>query len=91
MFVVINKCYGGFSLSEEAMSRLGELNEGLPYENSIEYRSNSKLVQVVEELGEKANGRSANLKIVEIPEDAHEPYIMDYDGLEHVAEGKRWY
>ena len=94
MKVVINTCYGGFSLSKEAMSRLKELgnsNDDLPYEDSVEYRSNNLLVRVVEELGEKANGRHASLKIIEIPEDAHEPYIMDYDGMEHVAEGKRWY
>jgi hypothetical protein len=94
MKVVINTCYGGFSLSKEAMSRLKELgnsNYDLPYEDSVEYRSNNLLVRVVEELGEKANGRHASLKIIEIPEDAHEPYIMDYDGMEHVAEGKRWY
>jgi len=94
MKVVINTCYGGFSLSTEAMSRLKELgnsNDDLPYEDSVEYRSNNLLVRVVEELGEKANGRHASLKIIEIPEDAHEPYIMDYDGMEHVAEGKRWY
>ena len=90
MKIVINVCYGGFSLSTEAMSRLGELNDSLPYENSVEYRSNSKLVQVVEELGEKANGRHASLKIIEI-QNAHEPYIMDNDGMEHVGEGKRWY
>jgi hypothetical protein len=93
MKVVINTCYGGFSLSKEAMSRLKELgnsNDDLPYEDSVEYRSNNLLVRVVEELGEKANGRHASLKIIEI-QHAHEPYIMDYDGMEHVAEGKRWY
>jgi len=93
MKVVINTCYGGFSLSTEAMSRLKELgnsNDDLPYEDSVEYRSNNLLVRVVEELGEKANGRHASLKIIEI-QNAHEPYIMDNDGMEHVGEGKRWY
>lgn len=48
-------------------------------------RSHPLLVQVVEELGEKADGRFAKLKIVEIP-DGIEWEIDEYDGVEHIAE-----
>lgn len=48
-------------------------------------RENPLLVRVVKELGEKANGRCAELKIVKIPEDI-EYTIEEYDGLEHIAE-----
>lgn len=58
------------------------------YDNMIEDRSDSALVQVVEELGEKANGFAAELAIVEIPDDV-EWHIHEYDGLEHVAENHR--
>lgn len=48
-------------------------------------RNDPKLVQVVEELGDKANGQCAKLKIVEIP-DTVKFVIEEYDGYEHVAE-----
>jgi len=51
-------------------------------------RSDPILVQVVEELGEVAAGRHAELKIVEIPDDVQWD-IEEYDGLEHVAENHR--
>lgn len=48
-------------------------------------RNDPLLVQVVEELGEKANGSHATLKIVEIP-DGTDFTIEEYDGNEHIAE-----
>lgn len=53
-----------------------------------EDRSDSLLIQVVEELGEKANGRCAKLKIVEIPDDV-EYEIDEYDGNETIREKHR--
>lgn len=135
MKVVINNCFGGFSLSEEGMrayfARKGKevYTEGssilvsyfdaprplefkIPkhkhfmdrdnpeYENhtrwySAHYLSNSDmprddkdLISVVEELGERANGRFASLLVVDIPDDA-DWEIAEYDGSEHVAEKHR--
>ena len=51
-------------------------------------RDDPALIQVIEELGEAANGRFATLHICEIPEDVNW-YIAEYDGLEHVAEEHR--
>jgi hypothetical protein len=51
-------------------------------------RDDPHLIQVVEELGELADGRFAQLKIVEIPDDV-EWQIDEYDGLEWVAEKHR--
>jgi hypothetical protein len=51
-------------------------------------RADPLLVQVVEELGEFADGRHAELKIVEIPDDV-KWQIDEYDGLEWVAEKHR--
>lgn len=108
--VVINACYGGFSLSEEAIDLF--LNKkGLPFTkekgeyfslcghtynvNGEEYwsdrdieRNDPVLIEVVQELGEKANGRCAELSIVEVPDDA-KWHIAEYDGYEHVAENHR--
>ena len=56
---------------------------------SIE-RNDSVLVQVVEELGKKASGEYADLKIVEIPEDVNWE-IEEYDGLETIREVSRYW
>lgn len=45
------------------------------------YREDKILIEVVEELKEKANGKYSNLKIVEIPDNLD--YVIDeYDGIE---------
>jgi hypothetical protein len=137
--IVINKCFGGFGLSEEGYQRYAEL-KGLKlypekdkefrltithwivppnkrpkplkkewgknslkvrqkfndewekctiYDNDIP-RDDPILVQVVEELKEKANGRCAKLKVVEIP-DCIEWEISEYDGNEQIEEThKSW-
>jgi len=87
MKVVINKCYGGFSLSPEAIQRYADL-KGV-HANSFHDRdiprNDTALVRVVEELGKQADGRHASLKVVEIP-DGTEWIIDEYDGIERVHE-----
>jgi hypothetical protein len=91
--VVINKCYGGFSLSPAAVARMAEL-QGRPQHaisSHPENRADPLLVRVVEELGEKASGECAKLKIVEIP-DGIAWEIEEYDGMEHVVQKhERWW
>ena len=105
MKVVINKCTGVFELSPKAIRRYCELKCILPYEffdkeydydlkNTKECRTDPILIQVIEELGTEASGKSAFLKIVEIPDDVKwyisQPY--DYDGNEIIVEAHRsWY
>lgn len=85
MKVVINRCYGGFGLSEKAMKFLGVGSEWPDIA-----RDDPKLVECVEKLGEEANGAYAELKIVEIPDDVNWE-IGEYDGLEWVEEvHRRW-
>lgn len=81
--VVYNACFGGFSLSEEAMARLRKLGAdiGSEYMTDPLPRHDPRLVRVIEELGEAAGGRFAKLSIREISE----PYrITEYDGFESV-------
>lgn len=64
----------------------------IPTENYVSNyrieRTDPALIQVVEELGKAANGQSASLKVVEIPEGV-DYEIDEYDGREHIAEKHR--
>jgi len=57
------------------------------FESEIE-RNDPVLVQIVEEMGDEANGNYSSLKIVEIPDDV-KWYIGEYDGMESVHEEHR--
>jgi hypothetical protein len=82
--IVINRCFGGFGLSEEALKLLGTES----YMDYDEDRENPKLIEVVEKLGAAANGGYSKLRIVEIPEDV-EYTIEEYDGVESIHEKHR--
>jgi hypothetical protein len=109
--VAINRCWGGFGLSEAAVFALAArknvklyvkdpdsyfptyfTSEDFNYDNYFdtrpEKRDDPDLVAVVENLGEKANGRHASLKVVDVPDDV-DWYIHDYDGMESVHENHR--
>jgi len=130
MEIVINKCYGGFGLSDEAMKLYakyagkyigvykyhGAYNHRSIYITSKAYpkgtfitdveiddpsvvlmdnselpRADSNLVKVIKELGSKANGEFARLKVVTIPEGV-KWNIREYDGIEQVEEEhETWY
>lgn len=54
------------------------------------HRTDSVLIEVVEELGEEANDEFADLQIVEIPDDLKYE-VIDHDGIERLCEvGKTW-
>ena len=88
--IVINNCYGGFGLSDEAVARYKELTgivESDFFHRDIA-RDDPYLVQVVREMGHRANGDCSDLKIVEVPADV-KWHIAEYDGNEWVAEDHR--
>ena len=90
MKIVINTCFGGFSLSDEAenlYSKLTSRDKKSFYSRDIE-RDDPKLIQVVEELGKEANGLCADLSIVEIPDGVNWE-INEYDGNETIHEVHR--
>jgi hypothetical protein len=88
MKIVINTCHGGFGLSKEALAFYNErAGTAIKYEDDIK-RNDLILIQIVEELGEAANGSYARLKVVEIPDDV-EWTIKEYDGDEWIAEKHR--
>jgi len=81
--IVINKCYGGFGLSDEGKERYLEL--GGKDKTWDMARNDINLVRVVEEMGKKVNGRFAKLQIIIIPDDVDWD-IQEYDGMEWIAE-----
>jgi hypothetical protein len=88
MKIIINTCYGGFGLSKEALTLFNERSGTVnTYERDIT-RNNPILVEIVEQLGEAADGGFAELKVVEIPDDV-KWQIEEYDGNEWVAEKHR--
>lgn len=109
MKIVINKCYGGFSLSDTAVilyAKKAGINIIKDEKKSSSFvshyyideikndnyfscrkikRADPFLIEVVEELGEAANGLCAELKVVEIPDNV-EWEIEEYDGKEWISE-----
>lgn len=92
---VINTCYGGFRISEEAYNWLKEHGIDEHYIGCYPIFENKKclyrydgprhhplLIQCVEELGEKASDAFANLEVVEFEGDLYR--IDEYDGYEAV-------
>lgn len=87
--IVINRCYGGFGLSQAAEDRYRELS-GKPYPEFRweAQRDDPYLVQVVLELGERSWAHCAELAVVTIPDDV-QWQIDEYDGAEWIAEVHR--
>ena len=75
-----------FSTPDAQPSPLG-LPENDYYSGDIK-RTNSDLVEMIEENASLYSGDHAQLYVVEVPDDV-EWYIHDYDGREHVAEKHR--
>ena len=75
-------------LSQEEQEEFIRTWDALTFCTSTIERDDEKLIAVVEELQEKANGHYAFLKIIEIPDDV-DWILQDYDGVEWVAEKHR--
>ena len=81
---VINNTFGGFGLSDEARRRLRE--SGVFEDDGYDIaRNNSALVRIVEELGERANERYAELLVVKLKPNRRY-LVSEYDGMETLRE-----
>ena len=87
MKIVINTCYGGFSLSDFAVTAL-ELDSRYDYVP----RTDARLISLIEKYGsEICSGMFATLEVVNIPDEATDWTIQEYDGNEdvlYVLDGK---
>jgi len=101
MKIVLNKCYGGFQLSDKAILWL-EKNKGWKLDKDFvkvswggdrfiakadtdELRINLDVIECVEILKEESHARLSELYVVEIPDNANWE-IDEYDGIESVRE-----
>ena len=133
MKIILNKCYGGFGISDKGYelyckkknldlyryttddSRFRKINKesyltyyftkdfgesgdkkNLDWDFHIyldsRYREDPVLIEVVEELGEEANGRYSNLQVVDIPDELRYNYDIDeYDGIETLHRKVEYY
>lgn len=82
--IVINTCYGGFGLSEEAIKWLEDRGVGDTYELS---RHDPLLVECVETLKEKANNPYSRLAVIEI--DGNLYRVEEYDGKEWIEQPEK--
>lgn len=88
MKIVINTRHGGFGLSKEALALFNERSGAVAtYDFNIK-RNDPILVEIVEQLGEAADGDFAELKVIEIPDDVQWT-VEEYDGAEWIAEKHR--
>ena len=78
MKILVNVCYGGFNLKDEYWEEFFNRTEGI--EN---IREDKKLIALVES-GTDISGEYAKIVVVEIPDDATDYYINEYDGNEEV-------
>ena len=89
--IVINTCYGGFGLSDEARAYYANLigcDASEVIFCNIE-RDDPALVQTVKHLGSRANDPLGTaLEIVKVPRDVYW-HVAEYDGREWVAEDHR--
>ena len=99
MKIVINRCYGGFGISDACSEALGgTLIKGCSYLHCYEFPDNKRdsdfrtdpaLIELMETKGsEWCSGYCAELKVVEIPDDV-DYTIEEYDGMEWISESHR--
>ena len=85
MRIVINKRYGGFSLTKEMMDYIGYVQPSEWDEGYSVSRTNPKLIEYLDKTDESLHG---SLKVVDIPDDV-DYVIEEYDGKEWIAEKHR--
>lgn len=88
MVFVLNKCYGGFSLSPFAVERLGVSS---PYADLNSLQIDALAALIIEYGSEKCSGSHAKLEVIEVPDTITDWMIQEYDGIEeliYVLDGK---
>lgn len=86
--VMFNACFGGFGLSDAAMTAYRERcpDAGADLDSWGILRHDAVMVEIVRELGDAANDRYAKIRLQRIPAQFVNFYQIDeYDGMETVV------
>lgn len=89
MKLVINTCYGGFGISKQTLASLPHR-----FDYYEKHRDDEQFVETVEKFGQYTWGKYSELRVVEIPDNATDYEIDEYDGFEgvrYVVDGKIHY
>ena len=84
MKLVVNTCIGGFGVNSEILKKYNIQKD------REKIRTDEKLIQLIES-GVNCNTNYSKLEVVDIPSEATDYYIENYDGLEivlYVLNGK---
>ena len=99
MKIVVNRCYGGFSVSKAVFDELGFEWDGYGFLSNkdfgienyryLAWRTNATLIAAIEKIGVgKASGELSALEVVNVPSGISWE-IDEYDGWEKIAETHR--
>ena len=89
MEIIINACFGGWSISDTAYEDLHTLIPEMKDTHCDELRNHPLLIEYLKKHGsEVTSGRLAELHLINIPDDV-KWYIEDYDGIETIHEVHR--
>lgn len=85
MKIIINDCYGGFDLNDKTIKKLSE--SGIIVDRfgaGTSTRTNPELIKMIENGKDVTNDEYSHLKIVNIPDNATDYLITEYDGWERI-------
>ena len=80
MKIVINRCYGGFSITYACAKKLG-----IDKYDASDYRTDERLIKMVEENADEVSGHFSKLSVVEIPDNKTDYEVNEYDGYESIT------
>lgn len=95
--IMFNNCFGGFSLSDQAVA-MYKAKKGIPDHEALAYasdefpRHDEDMIAIVEALGPEASGQCSEIRIAKIPAKfLSYYYISEYDGSESVSVDHKQY
>lgn len=92
MFILLNKCFGGFGFSEDFLKEYPEYKNDKRDWEEISFRTDMELMNKVKYFGiHRASDYYSNLSIVSIPNDVTDWRMKEDDGyeyIEYVKDGK---
>jgi len=84
MTIIINTCYGGYSIPDEFLTSIGIDLEDYDAIDAIE-RTDERFIKWLRDRGGVFEGDFSELRVVEIPDEATDWEMDEYDGMESIT------